>query len=155
VSTADGGSACAAGVLGRAAPAGVQLVGPDTDSGGPMQPRDLYIYAERFDYSAMLSGYDDMMIHSTRLMVLVNKADTLHVCVSPDLAAGQGIIVYSGDLDPPEDIGMLLDESMIEALDEAFWLTPTDHPETPTVPSILHVQSAVRIPSNDASADCN
>ncbi|WP_156349411.1 MULTISPECIES: hypothetical protein [unclassified Mycobacterium] len=95
------------------------FVGPDWMSNGPIQPRHLQTYAEYLGCPEGLpeSNWPQGAVDPTRLLLLATTADS-HVCVSPDLPAGQAITVYGGVPEPPDDFGALLDETMTAQLDE-------------------------------------
>lgn len=98
------------------------FVAPDWLSNGPIQPRHLQTYAEYLGCPEGLptSNWPQDQLDATRLLLVATTGDA-HVCVSPDLPAGQALTVYGGVPEDPEDFGTLLDDTMTIQLDEPAW----------------------------------
>ena len=92
------------------------FIGPDWLSYGPIQPRHLQTYAEFVDLPEGVPDWPEGEPDSTRLLVLASTGGNVHLCVSPDLPAGQALTVYDGVADPPEEFSELLDHTMTAQL---------------------------------------
>jgi hypothetical protein len=90
------------------------FLGPDWLSYGLVQPRHLQSYAEFVDFPEGVPDWPEEDPDSTRLLVLASTGGNVHLCVSPDLGAGQALTIYDGVADPPEDFSRLLDHTMTE-----------------------------------------
>ncbi|MGX1810940.1 hypothetical protein ACWIGI_34920 [Nocardia sp. NPDC055321] len=81
---------------------------PDRLSFGPVQPRRMGTLAEMNGCPDGIPDWTDFP-DSTRLLPLVATYSRVTGCVSPDLAPGEGVVLYDFELDPPEPVGHMLD----------------------------------------------
>jgi len=85
------------------------LTAANRETFGPQAPRYLGTVAENAGESDGIEGWEHQP-DSTRLLVLATDGG-VDCCVSPDLPAGEGVLIYDGDEpDPPQPLGELLDE---------------------------------------------
>lgn len=81
---------------------------PNWMSFGPVQPHRMLTLAAMNGYPDGIPDWADTP-DATRLLPLAATYSGLYCCVSPDLPADEAVLVYRGELDPPQDVGTLLD----------------------------------------------
>ncbi|WP_018180920.1 hypothetical protein [Jongsikchunia kroppenstedtii] len=85
------------------------LTAADREAFGPQAPRYLQTLAEIAGAPDGIPGWD-YEPDSTRLLLIATDGGA-DCCVSPDLPEGEGVLIYQGDEpDPPQPVGLLLDE---------------------------------------------